>query len=97
MAGRLLALSTGRRFNTKKHYLFVKNAVFWDVMPCGTYKYRGFGGTSIVVTLMMEVIRSSETTTLKRATWRNIPEDGILYSHRRENFKSYIASTGWAL
>jgi hypothetical protein len=27
----------------------------------------------------------------------NIPEDGILYSHSRESFKSYIALTGWAL
>jgi hypothetical protein len=25
-----------------------------------------------------------------------IPEDGILHSHRRENFKSYIALSGWA-
>jgi hypothetical protein len=28
---------------------------------------------------------------LTRATWRNIPEDTILHSHRRENLKSYIA------
>jgi hypothetical protein len=27
---------------------------------------------------------------LTRATLRNIPEDGILHSHRRENLKSYI-------
>jgi hypothetical protein len=26
-----------------------------------------------------------------------ITENGILYSHRRENLKSYIALTGWAL
>jgi hypothetical protein len=26
-----------------------------------------------------------------------IPEDGILHSHCRENLKSYIALTGWAL
>jgi hypothetical protein len=26
-----------------------------------------------------------------------IPEDAILHSHRRENLKSYIALTGWAL
>jgi hypothetical protein len=26
-----------------------------------------------------------------------IPEDGILHSHRRENLKSYIVITGWAL
>jgi hypothetical protein len=32
-----------------------------------------------------------------RATRRNIPEDGILHSYRREIFKSYIALTGWAL
>jgi hypothetical protein len=25
-----------------------------------------------------------------------IPEDGILHSHRRENFKPYVALTGWA-
>jgi hypothetical protein len=29
--------------------------------------------------------------------WRNIPEDGILHSHRREHLKSYIALSGWAL
>jgi hypothetical protein len=28
---------------------------------------------------------------LTKATWRNIPEDDILHSHRRENLKSYIA------
>jgi hypothetical protein len=27
---------------------------------------------------------------VRRATRRNIPEDTILYSHRRENLKSYI-------
>jgi hypothetical protein len=26
-----------------------------------------------------------------------IPEDDILHSHRLENFKSYIALTGWTL
>jgi hypothetical protein len=26
-----------------------------------------------------------------------IPEDDILHSHRRENLKSYIALTDWAL
>jgi hypothetical protein len=39
----------------------------------------------IFVTLMMEAIRSSEMSVLTRAKWRNIPEDGILHSHRREN------------
>jgi hypothetical protein len=32
----------------------------------------------ILVTLMMEAIRSSKTWVLTTATWHNIPEDGML-------------------
>jgi hypothetical protein len=44
----------------------------------------------ILVTLMTEALSSSETSVLSRATWRNSPEDAILYSHRHGNLKSYI-------
>jgi hypothetical protein len=36
----------------------------------------------ILVTLIMDAMRSSETLVLTTATWRNIPEDGILYFMR---------------
>jgi hypothetical protein len=38
---------------------------------------------------MMEAQRSSEMSDLTRAKRRNIPEDDIRHSHRRENLKSY--------
>jgi hypothetical protein len=51
----------------------------------------------ILVIFMMEALSSSETSVLTRATLRNIQEDVILHSDRRENLKSYTALTDWAL
>jgi hypothetical protein len=52
-----------------------------------------FLSSLIPSTLMMEAIRSPDSSVLTRATWRNIPEDIILHSHRRENLKSYTSFT----
>jgi hypothetical protein len=46
---------------------------------------------------MRETLRSSETSVLTRVTRPNISEDDILHSQRRENLKSYLVLTGWAL
>jgi hypothetical protein len=44
----------------------------------------------ILLSLMMKAILSSETSFLTRAIRRNLPEDGILHNHRRENLKLHL-------
>jgi hypothetical protein len=47
-----------------------------------------FPGWPILVTLLVDAIRSSEMSALTRATRRSIPGHCILHSYRRENINS---------
>jgi hypothetical protein len=64
----------------------MKNAIFWDATPCVFLRSmlcllvaaNTVPSSTIFGTLMMEAIRSSETSILTTATWHNIAEDSIL-------------------
>jgi hypothetical protein len=66
-------------------YIIFLHSMLWLLVTANVVP-----SSSILVTLMMEVIRSSETLILTRAMQCNIPEDGIIRSHVCENLKSYM-------
>jgi hypothetical protein len=77
--------------------------VYWRMPSSGTLRrnnthfFAACAGCSVRLTFIVHRLLStwwwrrysSESPFLTRATRRNIPEDGIFYSHSRENLRSY--------
>jgi hypothetical protein len=84
----------------------LKNAVFWNMMPCGSCKMQHFRGAFHLHHQGRKIqqarnISSNEQLKhtakkvwffLTRATQRHIPEESILHSYHCENLKSSIPS-----
>jgi hypothetical protein len=92
-----------------RNYILLKMAVFW-VVPCSMVEaYQRFRGPCCLhhqgdrpvvapcsaIALMMEAARTPETLVdFCQATRRYNPEDSHLRTHRRENLKSYLCTSG---
>jgi hypothetical protein len=68
--------------------------VFWDILPCKMIVDRRFRGTYCLhhhSSLMMEAVRTSETSLNNHFTRQYIPEDSSEHhTRRRESLKSHI-------
>jgi hypothetical protein len=73
-----LALTSNRNTLRKNTYSYIVylSSVLWLLVNINVVS-----SWPILLTVMMEAIRSSETSVLTRATRRNVPEDGIFHVH----------------
>jgi hypothetical protein len=77
--------------------IFIVKRLFLCSMLLLLFTANDAHSSQILFTLMMEAIQSSETSIFTTATRSHIPDEDILHSHCRENLRSYIALTGWAV
>jgi hypothetical protein len=77
----LIPFLSGRQESVKKTLAVTSNRLLVTA--------KVFTSSPILVSVMMEVLNSFESSVLTRAIPCNIPEGGIIHIHRLENLKSY--------